>query len=162
MVKKILVALEFADYTKETFDYAVSIADRFGAELIIGSVINHRDVEAVSAISAMGYKVDGEHYIKGVKEERRKMLEDILETSPYTHDHIRLVFKVGHPVEKLLGIIVQEDVDLVVMGVKGRTDANAVLIGSVAEKIFRKSPVPVVSFRDPKSAERLRKRIHIG
>ncbi len=160
-IKRILVALEFSDYTRETFDYAVSLADSFGAELIIGSIISDRDVEAVGLISSMGYEVDGEHYIKEVKAQRRAELETILETSPYTQDHIRLIFKVGHPVEKLLRMIVQEKVDLVVMGIKGRGSAKNVMIGSVAEKIFRKSPVPVVSFRDPGSAEQLKKRIRL-
>lgn len=160
-IEKILVALGFSDYAKETFDYAVALADGLGAELIIGSVIRARDVEAVGMISSLGYEVDGKHYIEGIKKARREMLEKILKTSPYTHDRIRLIFKVGHPVEKLLRMIVQEDVDMVVMGVKGRSDVESVLVGSVAEKLFRKSPVPVVSFRDKKSAERRKKRIRL-
>ena len=160
-LKKILVALDFSDHTKQTFDYAVGLADSFGAELIIGSIISHRDVESVGLISSMGYEVDGEHYIKEVKAQRRAELEKILETSPYTQDHIRLIFKVGHPVEQLLRMIIQEKADLMVMGIKGRSNTNTVMIGSVAEKLFRKSPVPVISFRDPESAQRLKKRIKI-
>lgn len=160
-IEKILVALGFSDYARQTFDYAATIAEAMGAELVIGSVVNDKDVEAVSTISSMGYEVDGAHYVDGIKKTRRETLERILESSPYTHERIRLVFKVGHPVEKLLQMIVEEKADMVVMGVKGRSDLESVLVGSVAEKIFRKSPVPVVSYRDAKSAERLRRRIRI-
>jgi nucleotide-binding universal stress UspA family protein len=45
------------------------------------------------------------------------------------------------------------------MGVKGSTDLEQIFIGSVAEKLFRRSPVTVISYRDEKSAQRLRKRI---
>lgn len=161
-IKKILVALGFSEYAKETFDYAVTLAGSLGAELIIGSIISDRDVAAVGTITSMGYEVDGEHYIEEIKSVRRGILEEILETSTYTRDRIRLIFKVGHPVEKMLKMIVEENVDLVVMGIKGRSDAETVLVGSMAEKLFRKSPVPIVSFRDTKSADRLRRRIRMA
>ena len=73
-----------------------------------------------------------------------------------------LIFKVGNPVDELLKLIVKEHIDMVVMGVKGRTGLEHVLIGSVADKLFHNSPVPVVSFRDEKNAERLRKRIKLA
>jgi len=158
-IQTIMVALGFSDYAQETFDYAAGLAERIGAELFIASVINAKDVAAVSKISSMGYAVDGEHYVRGVKDERRQTLERILEHSPYPHDHIRLVFRVGHPVDELLRLIVTENVDMLVMGIKGRTDLENVLVGSVAEKLFRKSPVPILSFRDEKSARRLGARI---
>jgi nucleotide-binding universal stress UspA family protein len=157
----IMVALGFSKYAQETFDYAVKLAEKIGADLFITSVINAKDVEAVRKISAMGYNVDGGHYIQGIKDDRKKQLEQILEKSPYRHDHIRIVFRVGHPVDELLKVIVEENVDMVVMGLKGRTDLEHALVGSVAEKLFRKSPVPVVSHRDKKSAEKLRRRLRI-
>jgi nucleotide-binding universal stress UspA family protein len=54
-----------------------------------------------------------------------------------------------------------EKVDLVVMGIKGRTDLEYIFVGSVAEKLFQRSPVPIISYRDAKNAARLRSRIHL-
>jgi len=154
-----MVALGFTDYAQGTFDYAVSLAESLGAELFIASIINSKDVDAVAAISSLGYEVNGEHYIQGIKEERKKKLQEILDKSPCTKENIRVVFKTGHPIEELLKLTLEENVDLLVMGVKGRTDLKNILVGSVAEKMFRKSPVPILSYRDEKSSRRLRKRI---
>ena len=156
---KIMVAVGFTEYSEELLGYAADFADKIGAEMIVVNIINSRDVEAVGAIAAMGYEVDSEHYVSGVEEERRRALEQMLEKISFPAERIRTVFKVGHPVEELLKIAVKENVDLIVMGIKGRSDLEHMLVGSVAEKVFRRSPIPILSYRDKKSAQRLKKHI---
>ena len=161
-VKKIMVALAFSSYSKDLFNYAAQIANLLNAELIIASIINSRDISAIGMVASMGYEVDSEHYVQGIKAERENMLNKFMEHSDIDRERVRLIFKVGNPTSELLKLIVSENVDMIVMGVKGRTDLEHIFIGSVAEKLFRRSPVPVISFRDEKSAERLRKKIGHG
>jgi nucleotide-binding universal stress UspA family protein len=160
-IKKILVPLAFSTYSEGIFNYAVKIAQKFNAEIIVGSIINSRDVSAVGTIASMGYEVDSNHYVDGIKEEREKMLEQFLERSSLNREKIRTIIKVGNPINELLKLTVTEDIDMVVMGTKGRTDLENAFVGSVADKLFRRSPVPVLYFRDEKNAERLRKRIKL-
>ena len=159
-INKIMAAVGFTEYSEELLSYAAAIADSIGAEMIVVNIINSRDVEAVGAIAAMGYEVDSEHYVSGVEEERRRALEQMLKKISFPAERIRSVFKISHPVEELLKIAVKENVDLMVMGIKGRSDLEHLLVGSVAEKVFRRSPIPILSYRDEKSAQRLKK--HIG
>jgi nucleotide-binding universal stress UspA family protein len=70
-----------------------------------------------------------------------------------------MVFQIGNPIDELLKLILAEDIDVIVMGPKGRTDLEHILVGSVAEKIFRRSPATIISYRGDKVAERLKKRI---
>lgn len=160
-IRKIMVALGFSEYAEGIFKYADKLAAKLGAELVVANIINSRDVEAVSAITNMGYDVNPERYIKELKEERRNAFEEIAKGSAVSRESIKLILKVGNPIDELLKIIIDENVDLVVMGVKGRTDLEHILIGSVAEKLFRRSPVTVISYRDEKNKERLRKRINL-
>ena len=141
--------------------YAAQIATSLQAELLIVNIINVRDVEAIGSIAAMGYEVDSEHYVSGIKEERQQTLGQIFAKISFPADKMRAVFQVGHPVDQLLKIALREKVDLIVMGIRGRSDLEHVLVGSVAEKVFRRSPVPILSYRDLKSAARLRKHIDI-
>jgi nucleotide-binding universal stress UspA family protein len=161
-IKKIMVAVGFSEYAEGIFKYSDKLADKLGAELIVANIINSRDVEAVTAITNMGYDLDPERYIKELKAERQSAFEAMAKNAAVSRDSIKLILKVGDPLDKLLKIIIEENVDLVVMGIKGRTDLEHILIGSVAEKLFRRSPVTVVSYRDEKNRQRLRKRIHLA
>jgi nucleotide-binding universal stress UspA family protein len=160
LIKKVMVAVGFTEHTEELLTYAAQIAESINAELILVNIINVRDVEAVGSIAAMGYEVDSEHYVSGLKEERRQALDKILTKISYPEEKIRAIFQIGHPVEELLKIAMRENVDLMVMGIRGRSDLEHFLVGSVAEKVFRRSPVPILSYRDAKSADRLKK--HFG
>jgi nucleotide-binding universal stress UspA family protein len=160
--KKILAAIGFSQYTQDLLNYAVEIAESMNAELIITSIINARDVAAVGTIAAMGYDVDSGNYVAEVQAERQQQLDNILKKMPRPPENVRTVFKTGDPGDALLKIAVKENVDLIVMGVKGRTDLEYIFVGSVAEKVFRRSPVPVLSYRDEANAERLRKHIDLS
>ena len=161
-IKKIMVAVGFSEYAEGIFNYADKLAAKLGAELIVANIINSRDVEAVSAITNMGYDLDPERYVKELKDERQSAFEEMAKNASLSKDSIKLILEVGNPIDELLKIIIDENVDLVVMGVKGRTDLEHILIGSVAEKLFRRSPVTVVSYRDEKNRQRLRKRINLS
>lgn len=161
-VKKILVAVAFSRYTESLLKYATDIAGMTRAELIIANIINARDVEAVGTIAAMGYEVDSENYVAGIKAERQQELDKMLKKIAGPAEKVRMVFKVGNPGDELLKIAIKEDVDLIIMGLKGRTDLESVFVGSVAEKVFRRSPVPILSYRDEHNAERLRKHIDLS
>ena len=159
-INKIMVAVGFTEYTEELLNYAVRIAESLGAGLIVANIINVRDVEAIGTIATMGYEIDSEHYVSGIEEDRRQTLNRILKKISFPADKLHTVFRVGHPVEELLKIAISENAVLMVMGIKGRSNLEHILMGSVAEKVFRRSPIPILSYRDEKSAQRLKK--HIG
>lgn len=161
-VKKIMVAVGMNRYTEGLLKYATDIADSMNAGLICASIINTRDVEAVGTIADMGYEVDGDNYVAGIKAERQQEFVNILKKIGHSPEKIRMVLKVGNPGEELMKIAVKEKVDLIIMGIKSRTDLEYALIGSVAEKVFRRSPIPILSYRDEDNAERLRKHIHLS
>ena len=160
-IEKIMAAVGFSEYAEGIFNYADQLASELGAQLVVATVINSRDVEAVGTIAKMGYDLDSEKYIEELKAQRQSEFEAVTRNASLSKDDIELIMAVGNPIDELLKIIIEKKVDLVVMGVKGRTDLENIFIGSVAEKLFRRAPVTVLSYRDEKSKERLRKRIKL-
>jgi len=150
-IKKIMAAIAFTEYSQAKFAYAAKLAVNLDAQLIVASVINIRDVEAISKIETMGYEVDAEHYVKGVEEERMAILDKIVEDSGFPKEKLKIVFKVGHPFDALMKVVKEEEIDLVIIGAKGRSGLEHVLLGSIAEKMVRHSPVPVLTFRSKKT-----------
>jgi nucleotide-binding universal stress UspA family protein len=158
MIKHILVPIAFSKYSEGILKYSAALANAFGARLLIVNVINERDLEAVQKITSFGYKVDTAHYLHTLEEERRAEMIVLLEKVGIDPGSVTFSFHVGNPADKLLQIIVRENVDTVVMGVKNR-DIRTLLTGSVAERLFRRSPVTVISYRDKDIAALLRKKI---
>ena len=57
------------------------------------------------------------------------------------------MIRIGIPHQELLGVIESRKPDLLVMAIKGRTNLMDTIVGSCAHKMFRHSPIPVLSIR---------------
>lgn len=57
--------------------------------------------------------------------------------------------RIGHVVEEILRLAREHEVDTIVMGTHGRSGLGHLFVGSVAERVVRTSPVPVVTTRHP-------------
>lgn len=161
-IKKIMVPLAFSPYSKGIVDYAAMLAGSLDAEqLIFINIINQRDVEAVETIASFGYNdINEEEYIEEVQKQRTAELDGLLEGVDFPSERTKLIITVGKPARKLLQKAVKEEVDMIVMGLKAKSDFLHAMTGSVAEKMFRRSPITIVSYRGEKVAAQLRKRIH--
>jgi nucleotide-binding universal stress UspA family protein len=144
-ITKIMVAVDYSDYSKATLNYATFLADSLNARLVVANVINQRDVEAISKVESVG--ITKEKFISDQKQDRTTKTDQLLKETGCQAIKVVEVFRVGVPWVELLEIVKAEGVDLVVMGTKGRTNIANTLFGSTAEKVFRRCPVPILSVR---------------
>ena len=94
-IRKIMVAVGFEKHAQGLVAYAAQVAGSLNAELLIVNIINIRDVEAIGSVAAMGYAIDSEQYVSGVKEERKQVLDGILAKIPFPADKLRAIFQIG-------------------------------------------------------------------
>lgn len=159
-MKKIITGIDFSDSIDEISKFALGFASKIGAELIFATVIDDWDVAAVGKISSMGYNVDGDHYSDDVENQIIENMKNMIKQCGFPDVEKRLVIRSGRPAAEILKLAVAENADAIIVGVKSHKDIEHSLELSVSDKIFKKSPVVVISFRPEKHASKLRKKIH--
>jgi nucleotide-binding universal stress UspA family protein len=155
-INKILACVDLSQYSLMVLSYAVECAKGSDAQLIVLNVIHQRDISGAEKVSAFfPDKVNLEEYIKSLKKDRHDQVKAMIKEH-FFNEKSRMSIKIamGVPFECILKAVETEKADFIVMANKGRGNISRVLFGSAAEKVFRHSPVPVMSVRDKKKFKR--------
>jgi nucleotide-binding universal stress UspA family protein len=147
MVRRVLVPYDSSEQSKHALSHAVQ---RFeSAEILLIHVVKPLDDNTGVAEHDSGYEQQ--------LETAERMLEGAMQWHDETErERIEPVVRYGRPVHEVLGCIEDSGIDHVVAGSRGRDGAERLLLGSVAETVVRRSPVPVTVVReapDESSAE---------
>ena len=146
--RKIMVAVDFSEFSNKITDHAGRLAEDLGAELIFVNVINQRDIDMVKEITMHTDKISVKDYINGLIDDRTEQMQHLLKDTNCTRIPNRFLIKKGVPFAELVKTAKEEEIDMVVMGTKGRGNIAGILFGSQAEKMFRHCPVPLLSIRE--------------
>jgi nucleotide-binding universal stress UspA family protein len=151
LFRQILVACDLSKFTPQVLDYAVVLAQNTGARMILANIINPRDTDAIAHAIHKTLLVQKEAapdaFIHQHKLERETRLKTLIDESGHPGLFIKTIVRTGEPFQELINITESEHTELVVMGTRGRSNLQSVLLGATAEKMFRYCPVPLLSVR---------------
>jgi nucleotide-binding universal stress UspA family protein len=140
----ILVPTDFSETADAALEYAFQIAERFGASVQLLHVLD--DPFVTDGFTA-------EAYIAEAPTLRTAMLKDAqakLKHRAWARDgRVTVASEVlfGHGAKTIAEYAAERDVDLIVLGTHGRTGVAHLLLGSVAERLVRIAPCPVLTVR---------------
>ena len=161
----ILIPVDFSPHAAATLECAADIAERFGSSLIVLQVlprdfVTHTtqqrlrqggealpDTPATSD-SAEVTRAALEAVITDQREQDYKALQEFLPPRLARYP-VELRVVVGRPFERIVETAVHEQAGLIVMGTHGRTGLSRVAMGSVAERVVRMAPCPVMTVKPP-------------
>ncbi|MFQ5638709.1 MAG: universal stress protein [bacterium] len=149
-IQRILVPTDFSENARNALELAVLLAEKFGAKIILlyvfempaaaGQTLYHLLSKELEESRRDLYRLIRAKSWGALKDLVRRYSESIVEIDP-------LFFEEGIPFVEIIRVAKELDVQLIVMSTHGRTGLSNLLIGSVAEKVVRKAPCPVLTVR---------------
>jgi len=134
--KNILFATDFSSTTELALPYALQIARQSGGTIHAVHVIQP-DIYPLLPPSEWARMAQEE---KEFREQRKNQLEEALRGIPH-----EFLLPAGHVWDNIETILEQKDIDLLILGTHGRTGIRKILLGSVAEELFRRAACPVLT-----------------
>jgi nucleotide-binding universal stress UspA family protein len=141
-MKKILVPTDFSQLSQVAVVYAVHLAEKMKAEVIVASVIDTTPPSEEKSLPR--WKKLAEQLEQAAQKDAKQLLIDVRAQVDYSP--ISYVSLSGFPMEVAIDEYVQNnDIDLIVVGTRGATGLKKVVIGSNAAAIIDNSSVPVIT-----------------
>ena len=150
MFTKILFPTDFSDTAGKSLQYIKALRNAGAQKIVLLNVIHQRILDSLETIHKVAYFQDGRYEEdreateqKLEEERRKKMVPLVTELEAAGFEVITRIEK-GHPVTEILKVEKDEAVSAIVMGSHGRNDIVEALIGTVSEKVVRRSKTPVL------------------
>jgi universal stress protein A len=144
-LKTVLVPTDFSQASESALRYGKAMAEAFGSSLHVVHVMEDLLAHAWAAevyVSSMPQLRDE------IERESRQRLVALLTEEERKAFRAETALLAGNPFIEIIRYAKANSVDLIVMGTHGRGPIAHMLLGSVAEKVVRKSPCPVLTVRD--------------
>jgi nucleotide-binding universal stress UspA family protein len=144
-LKTVLVPTDFSEASESALRYGKAMAEAFGASLHVVHVMEDLLAHAWAAevyVSSMPQLRDE------IEKESQQRLGTLLTDGERKALRAETALLAGNPFLEIIRYAKTHGVDLIVMGTHGRGPIAHMLLGSVAEKVVRKSPCPVLTVRE--------------
>lgn len=146
-INKIMVAVDFSEYSLAAASYAVRLAKDVGAKLLFAHVYNKRHVDMLNMDASRVPEFSVKDYIEEHMDDLRDELQALVNKLKCDKLTVEINVRMGVPHDALLQEIKEEKPDLLVMGAKGRSNVMDIILGSCAQKMFKDCPIPLLSVR---------------
>lgn len=145
-MKKILVPTDFSKTSLTALDVAFDIAKKSGASIFLLNVVEEAGKDS-TRITGEWQKADWEEklFIYKLLERAENQLTKVVQDAKY--DAVKMIgeLRLGNPFHGMNSIIAEQKVDLVVMGTRGVTNLETMLIGTNTERVVRNSSCPILT-----------------
>ena len=144
-MKNILVATDFGEAADNALVYGRELAQRFGATLHVLHVAENVYISAFGAETYASFAPDLQRDLEETAHKR--LAEAVIDSDGSGPCTIPVVMTSSSPAFAIIDYAREQDIDLIIMGTHGRGALGHILMGSVAERVVRLAPCPVLTTR---------------
>ena len=137
---RVLFPVDLSESSDKIVPYVQAVAERFGAQIHIlfaARVFDHFTSIYVPHPSINKFEKE---LIDGAEKRLYEFVDQHFKEFPHTKTSV----VAGDPSEEVLNYIKEHEIDLVIMGTHGRKGMDKIIFGSVAERVVKSAPVPVM------------------
>ncbi len=145
LIHKVLVPIDFSDYSKNALKYAAQFARQFKAKMFLVYVVEPMIYPADFSMGQVAIPSTDIDLQKRGDEELNNLAKSLIDPSV----DVEIIIKTGKPFVEINETAIEKDIDLIIMATHGHTGVEHLLFGSTAEKVVRKAPCPVLTLREP-------------
>lgn len=145
MYEHVLLPTDGSEGTERAVEHAIDLADNYDATLHVLSVVDDSEFRALDALNE-----------ERLRSKRDAVVERTTNAAAERGVEANAVVRNGSPGEEILAYVDEADIDVIVMGTRGRSGIDRVLLGSVTESVVRQAPVPVMTVRMAADATQVR------
>ena len=147
-MKNILVPTDFSEMANDALDLAVQIARKSGAKILLLNVIEGVHNYSFNTMGELENSLgEDEFIIKKLIDQTQKNLETFSKQHQYDGVEFSTMIEMGGAYASISKVIAENNTDLIVMGTKGASGIEEVLIGSNTEKVVRYASCPVITVK---------------
>jgi nucleotide-binding universal stress UspA family protein len=144
-IKSILAPTDFSTHSEQAVRYACRLAERLGSQLHLLHVLSEI---LPSGPDPMLMPVMPAQFYTENEDRAQATLKRLLDPSWGCPAAVINAVRWGSPVEAIVTYALDERIDLIIIATHGRAGLSHVFLGSVAERIVREAPCPVLTIRD--------------
>ena len=151
-IKRILVPVDFSPLSLQALDSAIEFARPLKAELVLLHAIEPTYFAATNGMYGVGF--DANIVYREIERAVREQLIGLADNLRRRRIPVRTLLSVGRPHQVIADAARKLKTDLVVMSTHGRSGLSHVLMGSVAERVVRTAPCPVLTIHPRRAGAR--------
>lgn len=142
--RTILLTTDFSETSKRAFAPAVTLAERFGATILLAYVEEDRLPPLVVEYMAVGV----EDILSQQADHAGERLRAVAESDLREAQRVEPLVVMGTPHVEIVRLAEERNADLIVMATHGRGFISHAILGSTAERVLRRAPCPVLIVRE--------------
>ena len=144
-MKKILVPTDFSGYSDYALALGIQLAKKMKASIKLIHIVEEPTSQTFNTIAMVGLNDMEKLFEEEILEKSREKLKKLLEKSTDGDIELDSQLIVCKPYDSISEIITKEETDLIVIGSKGRSGLDEIIVGSNAEKVVRLASCPVIT-----------------
>lgn len=141
-IKLILCPVDFSEFSIRAYHYALSLAKHYRAKVVVQHIVEIWRYPYADYVASQG---DYQEFCRALREGGEEKLREFVKQHPHDDIQPELAVHEGIAADCILSFVKARKTDLIVMGTHGRRGFDRMVLGSVADRVMRRAPCPVLT-----------------